>query len=281
MTSNNQDEVSGVGKGVGDLTTESGKEEKNKESGDGGEEEEESGDGGEEEEESVDGGEEEEKESGDGRKEEKNPKSGYVFVIEERRVGNEGPHFYKFTRSVDQAGRRNDLQTGNPRKLTILVKSKKLDDCVAAKKDLMSKFKKYKCPREMNGGRDWFKVEHDENLAFTQRVQREIEQLNPGWVYAIKEVKPPPPGDNGPQLYEFGQSDNPETRRNNLQTGNARRLEILIMKQVSDMAAAEGKLKSVFEPYMCPWGGGTEWFMAKGDEVKFEKWVKDKVNDVN
>ena len=99
-----------------------------------------------------------------------------------------------------------------------------------------------------------------------------------GYVYVIKEVRPP--GDNGPQLYKFGQSENPETRRNNLQTGNARRLEILIMKQVSDMATAEGKLKSVFEPYKCQWGGGTEWFMDKGDKVNFEKWVKEEVNKV-
>jgi len=93
-------------------------------------------------------------------------------------VGDKGYHFYKFGHSVNPAGRRKGLQTGNPRELEIFIKSEELDDCSAAEKDLMSIFKKYRCPRVMHGGREWFMVKHDD-LEFRQRVQREIKQLNP------------------------------------------------------------------------------------------------------
>ena len=102
-----------------------------------------------------------------------------------------------------------------------------------------------------------------------------------GFVYVIKEIRPPGNIDIGPQLYKFGQSENPDTRRNNLQTGNARRLEIIATKQVSDMTAAEGTLRTDFEPHMCRWGGGTEWFMNRRDMENFEDWVIGRVNRVN
>ena len=95
------------------------------------------------------------------------------------------------------------------------------------------------------------------------------------------EVRPPGDIDNGPQLYKFGQSENPDTRRNNLQPGNARRLEIIARREVNDMAAAERTLRTVFGPHMCQWGGGTEWFMDNGDMEDFEGWVIGQVNGVN
>lgn len=95
-----------------------------------------------------------------------------------------------------------------------------------------------------------------------------------GYVYVIKEVRPPvtpsgTPSDNGSLLYKLGLSVDPDKRRSDLQTGNARKLVILLKKQVKDMTAAEGKLKDAFKVGISSlkhWNGGTEWFTAGSDQ---------------
>lgn len=105
-------------------------------------------------------------------------KSGHVYVIEEERIGKGDCHFYKFGQSGNPHRRMRQLQTGNPRKLSIFVESDRLEDCVAAEQYLKITFKEYRCPREMNGGTEWFMVEHDENSTFQQKVWKEIRKLN-------------------------------------------------------------------------------------------------------
>ena len=104
-------------------------------------------------------------------------KRGYVYVLEERRVGDEGPHFYKFGQSGNPADRRKNLQTGNPRELKMFAVSAELDDCVAGEEHLMNEFEQYKCPPDMNGGTEWFMVGDDQNEAFRQSVSRAVQQL--------------------------------------------------------------------------------------------------------
>ena len=71
-------------------------------------------------------------------------KSGYVYVIEEERIGKGDSHFYKFGQSGNPHHRMRQLQTGNPRKLSIFVKSDRLEDCVAAEQYLKITFKEYR-----------------------------------------------------------------------------------------------------------------------------------------
>ena len=114
------------------------------------------------------------KKKGKGRK-----KSGYVYVVEEDRLRDDDPHFYKVGQTKRKFDLRNrDLQTGNPRDLTQFRVSKKLNDVVRAKRQLMVALDKYNCYKELNGGTEWFRVECHKNKKFVKCLDKAMKKLN-------------------------------------------------------------------------------------------------------
>ena len=83
------------------------------------------------------------------------------------------------------------------------------------------------------------------------------------YVYLIEE-------DNlgaGATNFKIGRSDDPDTRRTNLQTGNPRRLTLVNYREVTDPVACEGILKNHLSGYHSTLGGGTEWYTVRSDRT--------------
>ena len=90
-----------------------------------------------------------------------------------------------------------------------------------------------------------------------------VEQLFDGYVYLLEEANP----DNGPNRYfKIGFSVDPNERRDQLQTGNPRELSLVYSRLVRNHVACEGRVKVALVNYKCPHGGGTEWYIAHGND---------------
>ena len=70
---------------------------------------------------------------------------------------------------------------------------------------------------------------------------------NSGYVYLVVEENENDP--NGPLNYKIGQSEDPEKRLPALQTGNPRKLRLLLEREVNDMRAAEKSAKEALKEY--------------------------------
>jgi hypothetical protein len=70
--------------------------------------------------------------------------------------------------------------------------------------------------------------------------------IRDGFVYLVFEANIDP---KGPFNYKIGQSEDPEKRLPALQTGNPRKLRLLLEREVNDMRAAEKSAKEALKEY--------------------------------
>ena len=86
-----------------------------------------------------------------------------------------------------------------------------------------------------------------------------------GYVYLMQEEST---DSAGPIYFKVGMTGNLKSRLSNLQTGNARKLQMCCETvKVNNMSLAEGDLKQTMWKYKCVLGGGTEWFTVQLSQV--------------
>ena len=84
-----------------------------------------------------------------------------------------------------------------------------------------------------------------------------------GYIYVLREEK----DGQATGLHKVGRSENPSQRRQNLQSGNYRYLNLVNMYLVKDMVRAEAAARHELRHYH-EWmhGGGTEWYGVKSNQ---------------
>lgn len=82
----------------------------------------------------------------------------------------------------------------------------------------------------------------------------------PGYIYVIQE------GSN--QCFKVGVSEDPDSRVDQLQTGNYRRLTLKYSKHVKNMSAAENDAHQRLKDLRIQEGGGKEWFRGEYQKIQ-------------
>ena len=207
---------------------------------------------------------------------------GYVYCIAEYDKEGQETGYIKVGTAYEPEKRLKRLQTSNVRQLKIWKDckvSKRLDAETAAHNNLA----KYRV--NLGGGTEWFMVPPSEQDKFYElfceateqyltndpcmntepRVEKDGASNDEGDVYCIAECDK-----EGKETgyIKVGTAYDPEQRRKELQTGNARQLKIWRNCQfrVSKRLDAEKAAHKDLEKYKANLRGGTEWFMVPPNE---------------
>ena len=101
-------------------------------------------------------------------------------------------------------------------------------------------------------------------LYFCGQVYATPPPVGPGYIYVLSE------SENGgfTRLFKVGATgaQNQNTRRGNLNTGNARPLRVIYYTAVTRTRDADNAVKNALRPWHVNMGGGTEWYRVSANQ---------------